>query len=79
MAAFEESMSSHNSYLGPLAFKYSKKMLVYISLNVLLEFAFVANKLNCFMYKLNVCPSTTLICKKKNNHTIHTEMKFLNV
>ena len=42
--------------LGPLAFKYPKNMLVYISLNVLLEFAFVADQLKCFMYKLNVCP-----------------------
>ena len=49
--------------LGPLAFESTKNMLVYISLKVLLEFAFVADRLKCFMYKLFVWPETTLLCK----------------
>ena len=31
-------------------------MLVYLSLNVPLEFAFFADQLKCFKFKLNVCP-----------------------
>ena len=42
--------------LGPLAFKYPKNMLVHISFNILLELAFVADQLKCFIYKLNVFP-----------------------
>ena len=43
MAAFEE------------AFNYPKNKYVYISLDVLLEIAFVADQLKCFMFKLNFC------------------------
>ena len=41
---------------------YPDNMLVYISLSVPLECAFVAEELKCVMNKLNVRPQTTLPC-----------------
>ena len=41
---------------------YPDNMLVYISLSVPLECAFVAEELKCVMNKLNVRPQTTLLC-----------------
>ena len=38
-------------------------MLVLISLSVLIEYTLFAEELKCFIYKLNVCPQTTLLCK----------------
>ena len=38
-------------------------MLVLISLSVLIEYTLFAEELKCFMYKLNVCPQKTLLCK----------------
>ena len=64
--------------LGPLDFKFPKNMLFYISVNVLLEFAFVADQIKFFMYKLNLSPYTTLLCKTFFG-TIYTEMGFLSI
>ena len=42
--------------LGPLAFKYPKNMIVFFYIFVvILEFAFIADQLKCFMYTMNVC------------------------
>ena len=41
---------------------YPDNMLVYISLSVPLECAFVAEELKCVMNKLNVRPQTTILC-----------------
>ena len=48
--------------LGQLAVKYTNNIFVHISFNVLLEFAFVADQLKCFMYTLIVM-CTTILCK----------------